>query len=185
MVAILVDATKQLSEIQIGAIAPGKVLIAGQQLDYPLNPRDGLQTTHEVLQSGTLWNVAALIEVGGFDESLGMDAVDAGACLALRRHGYLIGVCEEAEIEHHWGDARWIRIFGRDVAVTNHSSERRTTMVRNRLRLAPAEFRQSPLHALRTLRRIAVSSTLAATVESHPWDKAKASIRGVWQARGR
>ena len=185
MVSALVAATQQQTGAVVGAIAPGIVRIAGQALSYPMTTRHGLLTTHEVLQSGTLWNVAALNDVGGFDEALSMDAVDAGACLALRQQDYLIGVCPEAEIDHHWGDARWIRAFGRAIAVTNHSSERRTTMVRNRLRLAPAEFRQSPVHAFRTLRRVAVSSALAVTVESHPWDKAKAAMRGIWQARGR
>ncbi len=185
MLTTLLTATRRRAGAAVGAIAPGTVRIAGQCLSYPITPRHGLLTTHEVLQSGTLWNVAALNEVGGFDEGLCMDAVDAGACLALRQQDYVIGVCPEAEIDHHWGDARWIRAFGRDIAVTNHSSERRTTMVRNRLRLAPAEFRQSPVHAFRTLRRVAVSSALAVTVESHPWNKAKAAMRGVWQARGR
>ena len=185
MLANMLNLATRCSGTPIGAIAPGRVRIAEQFLSYPLTLRDGLPTTHEVLQSGTIWNVAALNEAGGFNESLGLDAVDAGACLALRKRGYLISVCEDAAIEHRWGDARWVRVFGRSIAVTNHSSDRRATMVRNRIRLAPAEFRQSPTHALRTLRRVAVSSALAVTVESHRWDKAKAAMRGVWQAGGR
>ena len=52
-------------------------------------------------------------------------------------------------------------------------------MVRNRLRLAPAEFAQSPKHALRTLRRVAVNTLLAITVEDDRWAKAKGSARGI------
>ena len=58
-------------------------------------------------------------------------------------------------------------------------------MVRNRLRLFPAEFAQSPVHALRTLRRVAVNTALAVTIEDDRWAKAKSSARGVFPARQR
>ena len=64
-------------------------------------------------------------------------------------------------------------------------AERRTSIVRNRLRLAPEEFAQSPVHALRTLRRVAVGTALAVTVEEDRWAKAKASARGLLPSRQR
>ena len=76
-------------------------------------------------------------------------------------------------------------MLGRDVLSSGHSPERRTTMVRNRLRLFPAEFAQSPTHALRTMRRVAVNTALAVTVEDDRWAKAKASARGLLPRRKR
>jgi hypothetical protein len=55
--------------------------------------------------------------------------------------------------------------------------------VRNRLRLFPAEFVQDPVHALRTLRRVAMNTALAVTVEDNRWAKAKASAKGVLPTR--
>jgi len=117
--------------------------------------------------------------IGGFDEGLGIDAVDAAACLALRQRGFVIGVVPGIRVEHRIGAGRTVRIAGRSVMVTGHSPQRRTSMVRNRLRLFPAEFRQSPRHALRTLRRVAVNQSLGLLIEGDRWNKVKASIRGI------
>ncbi|MDI1288712.1 MAG: hypothetical protein PSX37_02015, partial [bacterium] len=78
---------------------------------------------------------------------------------------------------------RQVTVLGRTVLASGHSPERRTTMVRNRLRLAPEEFAQSPVHAFRTLRRVAMSTLLAATIEDERWAKVKGSARGLLPRR--
>jgi GT2 family glycosyltransferase len=146
---------------------------------YPTRQEGGVLVTEEVIQSGALWMVPALVKIGGFDESLGIDAVDAAACLRLREAGYLIALAPNVSLEHNLGDSRQVNLFGRSVMVTNHSPARRATMVRNRLRLAPAEFKQSPKHAFRTLRRVTVNSTLGAITGEDRWAKAKGSLSGL------
>ena len=163
----------------VGAVAAGGIADASGALSYPVTNVDGVDTTAEVIQTGTIWAVDALLALGGFDESLGIDAVDAAACLALRRAGMRIVLAPGLEITHHVGDGRQVRVLGRDVLASGHSPERHTTIVRNRLRLFPAEFAQSPTHALRTLRRVAVNTALAVTVEDDRWAKAKGSARGL------
>ena len=148
-------------------------------MTYPLRESSFGLITEELIQTGTLWNVSGMWAIGGFDERLGIDAVDAAACLALRKHGFTIAVAPGVRIEHGIGAARTVRVAGRSVMVTGHSPERRTSMVRNRLRLFPAEFRQSPRHALRTLRRVAVNHTLGLLIEGDRWRKVKASMRGI------
>ena len=182
LVALL--AAAELAELLIGpeavgAVAAGGIADASGALSYPVTNVDGVDTTAEVIQTGTIWAVDALLALGGFDESLGIDAVDAAACLALRRAGMRIVLAPGLEITHHVGDGRQVRVLGRDVLASGHSPERHTTIVRNRLRLFPAEFVQSPTHALRTLRRVAVNTALAVTVEDDRWDKAKGSARGL------
>lgn len=169
----------------VGVVAPRTVHLGDETITYPEVMRDGLITTHEVFQSGALWSVPRLREVGGFDESLGMDAVDAAACLRFREHGALVVLAPGVSIDHSWGDTEFVRLAGRRIAVTHHDAARRYTIVRNRLRLAPAEFRQSPTHAVRTLRRVATSTVLAALVEHDRWAKIRASVSGVRQARSR
>lgn len=169
--------------VRVGAVGAGMVINANGQLKYPItqvaSPSGPLSVTEEVIASGTLWNVEALIGVGGFDESLGLDAVDAAACLRLREAGYRIALAPGVRMEHRLGDSRSVQLLGRTVLATGHSGERRATMMRNRLRLAPAEFRQSPKHAFRTLRRVSVNTLLGATVEGDRWEKVKGSVRGL------
>jgi rhamnosyltransferase len=151
---------REIQGARIGAIGAERILDAGGELTYPLTSSAYGPITEELIQTGTLWRVDALAEVGGFDESLGIDGVDAAACLALRALGYDIAVAEGTHIHHAIGSARTVRFLGRSVMVTGHSPERRSSMVRNRLRLFPAEFRQSPKHAFRTLRRVTVNHGL-------------------------
>ena len=163
----------------IGVIAPAVVSDASGEMKYPTRHDSGVLVTEEVIQSGALWDVNALQKIGGFDESLGIDAVDAAACLRLREAGFLVALAAGVSLEHNLGDARQVNILGRSVMVTNHSPARRATMVRNRLRLAPAEFKQSPKHAFRTLRRVTVNSTLGAVTGENRWAKAKGSLSGL------
>ena len=163
----------------IGVMAPAVVNDASGDMHYPSRDEDGVLVTEEVIQSGSLWMVPALQKVGGFDESLGIDAVDAAACLRLREAGYLVALAADVSLEHNLGDSRQVNILGRSVMITNHSPARRATMVRNRLRLAPAEFKQSPKHAFRTLRRVGVNSTLGVLTGDERWAKAKGSLSGL------
>ncbi len=150
-----------LAGVSLGALGAGKVLDASGEMTYPTRAmiHGGLEVTvtEEVVQSGTLWSVEALTVLGGFDESLGMDAIDAAACLGLRARGLSVAVNADVTLRHQIQGAQQIRLLGRDVMVTGHSPQRRSAIVRNRLRLFPREFAQSPTHAFRTLRRSAVN----------------------------
>jgi len=164
---------------RVGVIAPATISDSSGPLTYPTKVVDGITVTEEVIQSGALWRVSALTEIGGFDESLGIDAVDAAACLRLREAGYLVALTGTVDLQHNLGDSRQVNILGRTVMVTNHSPARRATMVRNRLQLAPAEFKQSPMHAVRTLRRVTVNSVLGGLTGEDRWAKTKGSLSGL------
>jgi rhamnosyltransferase len=163
----------------VGVIAPSQVNDLSGPINYPKSEVGGVTVTQEVIQSGALWRVSALTQIGGFDERLGIDAVDAAACLHLREAGYLVALTDSVEIDHNLGDSRQVSILGRKVMITNHSPARRATMVRNRLRLAPAEFKQSPIHAFRTLRRVGVNSLLGGITGEDRWQKTKGSLSGL------
>ena len=164
-VAIQLAHEAKRAGLAVGAVGAGNIEDASGAIQYPTFTVNAGGTaftaTHEVIQSGTLWDVAAVSASSGFREDLGMDAVDAAACLALRERGYSVLVGPELTLHHQLGDARQIRLFGRDVIRTGHNSQRRQAMIRNRLRLFPAEFRQSPVHAFRTVRRAAVNQMIS------------------------
>lgn len=164
---------------RIGAVGAESISESSGTLTYPLTSTQFGSITEEVIQTGTLWNVDALSELGGFDETLGMDAVDAAACLRLRQAGMLIAVAPGTSLDHRIGQARTMRLMGRDVMVTGHSPQRRTSMLRNRLRLLPAEFAESPKHALRTMRRVVVNQAAGLVIEKDRWNKARGSLRGL------
>lgn len=185
-VSTIVEAARLLglSGVPLGALGAGAVNIAGATMRYPGRALDygGLifSITEEVIQSGTIWNVEALTSIGGFNEAFGMDAVDAHACLRLREQGLVVAALPELAIDHRLGSAQSVNV-GRErpVFVTGHSPERRATMMRNRLTLFPREFRQSPRHAFRTLRRVFVNQAAGLIVEGDIWAKARGSLRGL------
>lgn len=164
---------------RVGVVGAQTIGDATGDLRYPTREVAGHLVTHEVFQTGSLWNVEALTALGGFDESLGIDAVDAEACLKLREAGLAVVLARGVRLEHRYGAGFPVEFLGRSVVATGHSPARRETMVRNRLRLFPREFRQSPAHALRTLRRLGVNTFLGVTVEEDRWSKAKGSMRGL------
>lgn len=164
---------------RLGAIGALSIADAAGELTYPTRTTPHGPITEELIQTGTLWSVSALTEIGGFDESLGIDAVDAAACLRLRERGFSIAIAPGLSIRHSIGEARLVPFLGRKVMVTGHSPARRTSMMRNRLRLFPAEFRQSPRHAVRTIRRVVTNQALGLVLESDRGPKAKASLKGL------
>lgn len=163
----------------IGVVGAGEVVDGDAQVRYPSTIVDGVRATEEVIQTGSLWQVAALRAISGFDESLGIDAVDAAACVRLRAAGFIVAVADGLALEHAIGSSRRIRAFGRDILVTGHSPERRTSMLRNRLRLFPEEFRQSPRHAFRSIRRVIVNQSAGLVLESGRKEKAIGTLRGL------
>ena len=149
------------AEVRLGALGCGNVQDASGKLTYPerMQPYGGesVRITDEVVQSGTLWSVDALRAAGGFDQSLGMDAVDAAACLALRERAMIIALHPGVTLRHRIEGAQQIRIFGRQITVTGHSAARRRAIVTNRLGLFPREWAVSPTQAVRTVRRSVVN----------------------------
>ena len=164
----------EVNDERIGVIGAEVVADASGDLRYPRWTSGSHLLTHEVFQTGSLWSVAALQRIGGFDERLGMDAVDAAACLHLRQAGYLVCLAPGVSLQHRLGDAERIRLLGRWVVVSHHGPSRRASILRNRLRLAPAEFMESPVHASRTIRRVTVQSILAVAVEDERLSKLRA-----------
>lgn len=184
--SLLSAATSLVSSgVPLGAIGAQIIADTSGSMTYPTRIENGAVVTEEIIQTGSLWSVAALSSFGGFDESLGIDAVDAAACLRLRERGFIVAVAPGMSVTHAIGSARSVSVFGRSVMITGHSPERRTTMLRNRLRLFPAEFKQSPTHALRTLRRVTVNQTVGLLVENDRWEKTKGTIRGLAPGKDR
>jgi len=184
--SLLADAQRRISSGEkLGAIGARSIADASGDMHYPESGVDGFLTTEELIQTGTLWRVKALADFGGFDEVLGIDAVDAAGCLALRERGWVVGLHDSLQVGHRIGNARTVTIAGREVMITGHSPNRRATMFRNRLRLFPAEFNQSPRHAIRTVRRVVVNQVIGLILESRSVNKFSRNFRDATKPRQR
>jgi rhamnosyltransferase len=147
------------------------------------HPRDagGMAVVDEVAQSGALFSTEALVRIGGFDESLAVDGVDADACLRLAAAG-LPTVVMPATLDHAIGSGRTVSVGDRAILISDHSPRRRRTITRNRLRLLGRYGGHHPRWAALTLRRLAVGSALAVTAEADRGAKARAVAGGLVDA---
>lgn len=184
-VASLSDAWSRASQagLRLGALAAGEVRLADTRLSYRTRPiAAGLAHTDEVLQSGTVWSLDALADVGGFDESLVIDGVDTEMCLRLSHFGWLVAVDPAVSLDHRLGHSAAVRILGREVLATGHSPQRRYYSTRNRLRLLPQHLRSDPVAGLVALRRLSVNAALGLARDGHPSASIVAMAAGVRDA---
>ena len=147
--------------LRIGALGAARIHVDRHEIDLINDPCEEARDIPELIQSGSLWDVQAMTSLGGFSDVLGMDGIDAEACLRMRESGYRVLALHELQIIHEVGNTRVRRILGRDVHVTHHSRTRLNAMVANRLRIFPRELRQSPAHAFRTVRRVTINYLLS------------------------
>lgn len=122
---------------------------------------NSVMRVEESIQSGTLFDLEALREIGGFDESLVIDGVDTDACLRLQDAGYDVVVAPVA-FEHTLGAGQFVSILGRQVWASGHDAFRRYYITRNGLALLRRHARRHPHWALVYARRLTVATLLAA-----------------------
>lgn len=72
-----------------------------------------LNAATAVIMSGSLFSLEAWRELGGFDESLFLDLVDADFCLRAREAGWAVRVAAAAGLLHARGRKRAVRWGGR------------------------------------------------------------------------
>ncbi|MGJ8668085.1 MAG: glycosyltransferase family 2 protein [Oceanococcus sp.] len=84
------------------------------------------------ISSGMLLDLAVWKKLGGFDQSLFIDLVDTEYCLLLRKHGYQLIACAQAQLQHSLGDVDRKHIAGVKMYPTHHSVLRHFYINRNR-----------------------------------------------------
>ena len=99
-----------------------------------------------VITSGSLFDLAAWRALGGFDEGLFLDLVDTDFCLRARRAGRDIAASAAAQLEHHRGEKKPVRLLGREFHPAHTPPFRLRCLSRNRvlllrkLRLRPVSW---------------------------------------------
>lgn len=164
-----------------GVVGPGQV--AG--ITYRGDMTGPMMSVPEVMQSGAMFAIEQLRQVGGFDESLVIDCVDTDMCLRLRAAGWDV-VVAPVSVEHRLGRARGVTLGPRTVLLTRHPPYRDYYMVRNRILMIRAHLRHEPRWALGMARRTVVAALLTALFDQSRRMKVAAMARGLWDGlRGR
>ena len=96
------------------------------------------------MTSGCLLNVKAAINVGGFDESLFIGAVDWDMNLKLMKNGYKIIKCGSARLLQEFGNPEIKKYAGWSVIVPGYSLWRNYYMVRNDILMIKKYFTVYP-----------------------------------------
>lgn len=115
---------------KIGLLSPIINIYEGQ--DNHIS--NSIEVTDYALTSGSLVNIKAYEEIGGFKNELFIDCVDFEFCLNLRTHGYKIVKVGSVLMQHHLGNTKEYKLFGKHLFyITNHSYIRSYYVMRNSL----------------------------------------------------
>lgn len=147
---------------------------------------DDLPQVSMVITSGSLLNISAYADVGGFEEGLFIDYVDTDFCLRCLRRGWLIGVSAGARMEHRLGDRQEKKWAGLTLHPTNHPPFRHYYIGRNRVMMWKRHMWRFPHWAAFDLAAFGLWIFRILAAEDQKTAKLLAMARGTWAGvRGR
>ena len=155
----------------------------GRSYHHPsdvLREGEGWRELRTTITSGSLVRVAALRELGGFEERLFIDCVDHALCLGLRRRGWRVVEVPGVLLAHSLGESRVHRILGRSTVATHHGPLRRYYMTRNHLEVFGRNLLFDPVLSGRVLATVAAGMVLVPLLEEQRLAKMGAMLRGVF-----
>lgn len=132
------------------------------------------------ITSGALMPCWIFDAIGLFATDYFIDELDTEFCYRIRAAGYLVADSRRAELLHHAGNPKRIRILGFSFGPTHHSATRRYYMSRNRIALYKKYFPIFPrwiLHSMNLAFRDTVKCFLAETDRIH---KFRSFVLGTW-----
>ena len=115
----------------------------------------GVRRVAFVINSMSVWRLAALRHLGPFDEGLAIDHVDTEMCLRARQAGLGVYVHGDHEFAHSIGERRRFTLFGSEMQAGGHPPQRRWLIGRNSAWLARRQFLREPAFAWLCLARLA------------------------------
>lgn len=100
---------------------------------YARERGEGVTDVDVLISSGSLFSRSLLDVVGLHDQPLFVDYVDHDICLRARSRGYRNYKVHDAIVDHSFGDADPVMLFGRRVYRANYSTLRHFYSARNRI----------------------------------------------------
>lgn len=157
----------------VGIAAPW-ISYAGNEEYYEL-PQDGPYEVEWTITSASLTSLGAWRKIGGFDEALFIDSVDRDFCIRLRRAGYRVVIDPATSLSHELGDMRCVRILGKVIHITNHSSFRKYYIARNKILLA----KKGEISSAECVREISQEFFKALLLEDNKASKISRLMHGI------
>lgn len=102
----LLEAGKECHSV--GIIAP---IIVDRNVGVVGHCADGVREVRTCITSGSLTNLIAWREIGGFDEKMFIDSVDFDFCFRLRKAGYFVYQTSAVTLDHAIGESRRCRFL--------------------------------------------------------------------------
>lgn len=149
------------------------------RLSYFPREFSDLRAVAFVINSMSVWRLAALQRIGAFNERLAVDHVDTEYCLRARHLGLAVFVHGGHEFAHAIGERRRFRLFGREMQAGGHGPQRRHLIARNTVWLARTWGWREPAFGLLCLSRLAYEVVGVLIAEEHRPAKLAALVRGA------
>lgn len=149
------------------------------RLHYLPRKFSGLQQVAFVINSMSVWRLAALQQIGPFNEGLAIDHVDTEYCLRARQAGLMVHVHGSHEFLHAIGQRRRFRFLGREMQAGGHSPARRYLIGRNTAWLGWHYLWREPAFAFLCATRLAYECVGIALAEDRRAAKLWALLRGA------
>ena len=125
---IVEEFKKYINNSDTGMLCP---VICDRNKGEEIKVKEECTEVDECITSGSLLNIKAWDEIGGFDERMFIDGVDFDICYRLKQRGYKIYCIHNVVLLHELGHIEYHRFLFWKVLVKNHSSFRKYYIARN------------------------------------------------------
>lgn len=145
------------------------------------NPREfsGMRQVAFLINSMSVWRMAAIAQIGPFNLALAVDHVDTEYCLRARHLGLHLFVNGSFEFAHSIGQRVKYRFFGMEVQAGGHAARRRFMIGRNTAWLAKRWLMREPAFAALCVARLGYEAVGIVIAEKQAGPKLWALVRGV------
>ena len=169
---IVEEFEKYINNLNTGMLCP---VICDRNKGVVIEAKDGYKEIDECITSGSLLNITAWREIGGFDESMFIDGVDFDICYRLRKNGYKILCIQSVVLLHELGRIEYHRFLFWKVLVKNHSAFRKFYIARNTVYLA----RKEHTNIIKAILQNVKLFLIAVCYEDDKWMKSKKILQGT------
>ena len=169
---IVEEFEKYTNNLNTGMLCP---VICDRNKGVVIEAKDGYKEIDECITSGSLLNITAWREIGGFDESMFIDGVDFDICYRLRKNGYKILCIQSVVLLHELGRIEYHRFLFWKVLVKNHSAFRKFYIARNTVYLA----RKEHTNIIKAILQNVKLFLIAVCYEDDKWKKSKKILQGT------
>lgn len=169
---IVEEFEKYTNNLNAGMLCP---VICDRNKGVVIEAKDGYKEIDECITSGSLLNITAWREIGGFDESMFIDGVDFDICYRLRKNGYKILCIQSVVLLHELGRIEYHRFLFWKVLVKNHSAFRKFYIARNTVYLA----RKEHTNIIKAILQNVKLFLIAVCYEDDKWKKSKKILQGT------